>query len=304
MIRSSMQLKDKVRNLSHGDGMKSQTLIRTFVMERFLERVSISPYRDNFVLKGGMLVASIVGLDTRSTMDVDATVRSLSLTAIEAKRIVGEIVALPLDDGVTFTVMRIDSIMEEHDYPGVRLTLAAKMDKLRQTIKIDISTGDALTPSAVMRDYGLMLEDRSIALWTYNLETLLAEKLETIMVRAVTNTRMRDFYDIHVLTELESFDSDVFRSAFIATSVSRSTTAMIANLDGILSCVEDDEVMRKRWRNYARKTPYVNGLSWEDAMRSVRKLGRLVSTANDAEQHEDRRDKATQCDHGCVQAVR
>ena len=200
MIKTSRQLKDKIKNLTHGDSLKSQTLLRTYMMERFLERLATSQYNNHFVLKGGMLVSSMVGIHQRATMDIDATVVALPLTLEDATRTIQEIVNIDLQDGVVFSITNAESIMEEHDYPGLRFTLIGTLDGLRQKVKIDISTGDAITPQAIEYRYPLMFEDRSLQIMSYNLETLLAEKLETIMYRGTSNTRMRDFYDIYMLT--------------------------------------------------------------------------------------------------------
>ena len=197
MIKTSRQLKDKIKNLTHGDSLKSQTLLRTYMMERFLERLAVSQYNSHFVLKGGMLVSSMVGIHQRATMDIDATVVALPLTLEDATRTIQEIVNIDLQDGVVFSITNAESIMEEHDYPGLRFTLIGTLDGLRQKVKIDISTGDAITPRAIEYRYPLMFEDRSLQIMSYNLETLLAEKLETIMYRGTSNTRMRDFYDIY-----------------------------------------------------------------------------------------------------------
>ena len=156
MIRTSTQLKAKVRNLSGGDSRKAQTLIRSFIMERFLERVALSQYHNNFVLKGGMLVANLVGLDTRATMDIDATVKALTLTKENAVNVIEDIIGMELPDGIRFRITKAEDIMEEHDYPGIRLTMETTLDKMRQAIKIDISTGDVITPDAVEYDYRLM----------------------------------------------------------------------------------------------------------------------------------------------------
>lgn len=189
MIKTSTQLKAKVRNMSGGDNKKAMILIRNYVMERFLERVALSQYRNNFILKGGMLVAAVVGLATRATMDIDTTVRSLTLSMENARKIVEDIITIDLQDGIDFKITKVSDIMEDHDYPGIRFVLEASLDKMKQTIKIDISTGDVITPGAVEYSYKLMFEDRFISIWSYNLETLLGEKLETIMARETANTR-------------------------------------------------------------------------------------------------------------------
>ena len=201
MIKTAMQLKAKIRNMSGGDNDRARLLIRTFVMERFLERVALSPYRNQFILKGGMLVSAIVGLEARATMDIDTTVKAMPLTIENARRVIEEICQVDVPDGMSFVITKVTDIMEDHDYPGIRFMLEATLDKLRQAIKIDISTGDVITPKAVEYSYKLMFDERSISIWTYNLETLLGEKLETIMARETANTRMRDFYDVYVLSE-------------------------------------------------------------------------------------------------------
>ena len=276
MISTATQLKAKVRNLSGGDSKKAQTLIRNFIMERFLERIALSQYRNNFILKGGMLVAAVVGLDTRATMDIDTTVNSLNLDKENATKIIEDIIAVEIPDGVQFRITKVTDIMEEHDYPGIRFMLEATLDKMRQAIKIDISTGDIITPRAVEYSYQLMFEDRAISLWTYNLETLLAEKLETIMARGTANTRMRDFYDIHVISQQEFFDKEVLKKAFLATSEKRDTTVQIPDFRNILSSVESDEVMKSQWESFKEDSFFVGELSWEEVMGSVKQIAESV----------------------------
>ena len=192
MIQTAERVKALIRNLAKGDSNKAQILLRNYGMERFLERISISRYKDNFILKGGMLVSSMVGLDSRATMDIDTTVRGVPLSVSEAKAFVEEITSISLDDNVRFRIKDVFTIMDEADYSGVRLSLDALMDRMRIPLKIDISTGDTITPAAVHYRYKLMFEDRYIDLWAYNLETDLAEKIETVFSRTVSNTRMRD----------------------------------------------------------------------------------------------------------------
>lgn len=295
MIKTSRQLKDKVRNMSGSESGKAQTLIRNFVMERFLERVSMSKYRENFILKGGMLVASLIGLDMRATMDIDTTVRSLPLTIPEAEKVINEIISIPLEDGIKFKITRASDIMEEHDYLGIRFMLTAQIDRLRQDVKIDISTGDVITPAAVMYSYKLMFEDRSIPLYTYNIETLLAEKLETVMARGTANTRMRDFYDIHVILEQEkdSISTENLNKAFEATSRSRHTSEMIPRIYEVLDEIRQSKSMEKDWNNYKRNSFFVGELGWQDVIESTEKLARQtvamddVTMQNEQEYQED-----------------
>lgn len=274
MIRTAKQLKDKVRNLSGGDSNRAQTLIRNYMMERFLERITLSKFRNNFILKGGMLVAAIVGLETRATMDIDTTVKALPLNSVQTRAIIEEIISVEIDDGVRFSISKESSIMEEHDYPGIRYILDVTLDKLQEIIKIDISTGDIITPGAIEYSFKLMFEDRRISLWTYNLETVLGEKLETMMARGTANTRMRDFYDVFVLyrQEKSSLSATTLSSAFVATSEKRNTTALIPDLMKILQEVHESPEMLKGWESYKRNNYYVEDLSWDKAMEAIIEL--------------------------------
>ena len=200
MVKTARQLKDLIRNLSKDKAADAQILMRNYMMERFLERISLSEYRDKFILKGGMLVAAMVGLDARSTIDIDATVKGAMVDIEEIENMIATIISVPVDDGMEFRVKRISEIMDEAEYPGIRVSMETRFDSVITPLKIDISTGDAITPREVRYSFKLMLKDRSIEIWAYNLETVLAEKLETVVSRATTNTHMRDFYDLHILS--------------------------------------------------------------------------------------------------------
>lgn len=278
MMKSATAVKAKIKNKAGGDSDKSQIMLRIYLMERLLERVSLSQYRDNFVLKGGLLVSSLVGVDMRSTMDVDTTVKSIPLNKRSAQKILEEIIAIEVDDGVIFRITKVQDIMEGHEYEGIRFMIECTMDKLKQTIKVDISTGDEITPRAVAYKLPLIIEDRSINLWAYNLETLLAEKLETIMVRAEANTRMRDFYDIHVLLKQDAvtIDRDTMKSAFYATCKRRESTDQIVMIDDVINKIADDEVMKQQWKNYQKTNYYVGALEWDDVIESTRTLKTMV----------------------------
>ena len=278
MMKSATAVKAKIKNKAGGSSDKSQIMLRIYLMERLLERVSLSRYRDNFVLKGGLLVSSLVGVDMRSTMDIDTTVKSLPLNKSAMQKILEEIMAIGLEDGVLFRITKVQDIMEGHEYEGVRFMIDCTMDKLKQTIKMDISTGDEITPKAIAHELPLIIEDRTIELWAYNLETLLAEKLETIMVRAEANTRMRDFYDICVLLEqdAETIDRDTMKAAFYATCKKRGSIELIGAIDDVINKISDDDTMRQLWNNYRKTNYYVGALEWEDVIGSARKLRIMI----------------------------
>lgn len=275
MIHTSKQIKDKVRNISKGDNDVAKALIRTFMMECFLERVSLSKYRNNFILKGGMLVASIVGVDMRATMDIDTTVKALPLNENDAERIISEICAIPVEDGVNFSITSVTNIMTDFEYPGIRMMLEAKLDRMRQSIKLDISTDDVITPSAVEYEYKLMFEERTISLFTYNTETLLAEKVQTLFARGIANTRMRDFYDIYGIVKMnaEKIDKDVFIKAFHATCEKRETVFTTEEMDDILAKIKENEAMAQMWEQFRKKNFFVGDLQWDvvfsDVIRTI-----------------------------------
>ena len=266
MIGTSKQLKDKIKNISGGDGKKASSLIRNFMMERFLERVSCSKYRNHFILKGGMLVASIVGVNMRATMDIDTTVKALPLNETDAQRIIEEICNIRLEDNVEFHITSVKTIMEDFDYPGIRIMLEARLDRMRQPIKIDISTDDVITPKAVEYDYKLMFEERTISVLTYNVETLLSEKMQTILSRGIANTRLRDFYDVYWIINLyrEQIDTDMLYKAFCATCEQRSTIFPSNEIENILQLLVNDLHMEEMWIRFKENNFYVGELDWAD----------------------------------------
>ena len=268
MIGSSRQLKDKVRNISDGNSNKATMLIRNFMMERFLERVSLSSYRDNFILKGGMLVASIIGIDMRATMDIDTTVKSLPLNETDVQRIIEEICSIELEDNVRFQIKSTRTIMEEFEYPGIRVMLEAILDRMRQPIKIDISTDDAITPGAVKYDYKLMFENRTISVLTYNKETLLAEKIQTIINRGIANTRLRDFYDVYSIMNLygEQIQQHVLYDAFCTTCEKRRTVFSKDDIIDTLNVISDDLHMEELWEQFQKSNFFVGDMDWKSVI--------------------------------------
>ena len=278
MIKTAKQLKDLIRDLSKKKSADAQILMRNYMMERFLERISLSKYRDKFILKGGMLVAAMVGLDARSTMDLDATVKGINVNVNDVADLIAGIVSVPIDDGVTFRVNKVSEIMDEAEYPGIRVSMTTVFDGVVTPLKIDISTGDAITPREVRYSFKLMLEDRSIDIWAYNLETVLAEKLETIITRATANTRMRDFYDIYILEQLHgnTLNAQFLHDALLATARKRETEGHLAEAKEVFAEVEDSPVMQQLWTAYQKKFFYAADLEWNIVMKAVRILYSLA----------------------------
>jgi len=281
MITTARQLKDLIRNLSKKKSADAQILVRNYMMERFLERISLSEYKNQFILKGGMLVAAMVGLDARATMDLDATIKGTNVSVEDVEMIISKIISIPLNDGVSFRIKRISEIMEEADYPGVRVSMETKFDGVITPLKIDISTGDIITPREIKYNFNLMLENRTIEVWAYNLETVLAEKLETVISRNVTNTRMRDFYDIYILQKLygEQLSKDVLRDALVATAKKRETLEQIEteDIDEVFDEIQSSSVMENLWKTYQRNYSYSADIPWHTIMKSIRTLYEIIS---------------------------
>ena len=272
MIYSSRQLKDLIRNLSKKVEIEPYVLIRKYMMERFLERVSKSKYNGSFILKGGMLVSAFVGIESRATMDIDTTIKGIPVTIIEMKRMITEISDIYLEDNVKFRIKKLSEIMDEMEYTGIRFSMEAIMDGAVIPLKIDISTGDVITPEEISYSYKLMFEDRTIPIMTYPVETILAEKLETVISRSITNTRMRDFYDIHILLQLHKIDYDIFTLALERTAKKRESLFLLENAENVLKAVNSSDDMKKMWTTYQKKFRYARSYTWDDMMWSIRKL--------------------------------
>ena len=252
------QIKGRIKSVAKQNNADARTLMRIYMMERFLERLAQSEYRDNFIIKGGILVTAMIGVAHRSTMDIDTSMKNLNLSADDALQVVNQVKDIDLDDGVSFEVKDVSNIMDEMEYPGIRVTMNANVGRLITPLKIDISTGDVITPRAIEFNYDLLLEDRSISLWSYNLETILAEKLQTVLARGILNTRMRDFYDIRMLLDTyeDKVNKAVLKDAFAATCKKRGTDHLQEQAEEIIKIVEADEQLQVLWRAYQKKYSY------------------------------------------------
>ena len=268
------QIKGRIKSVAKQNNADARTLMRIYMMERFLERLAQSEYRDNFIIKGGILVTAMIGVVHRSTMDIDTSMKNLNLSAEDALRVVNQVKDIDLDDGVSFDVKDVSNIMDEMEYPGIRVTMNANVGRLITPLKIDISTGDVITPRAIEFNYDLLLEDRSISLWSYNLETILAEKLQTVLARGILNTRMRDFYDIRMLLDTyeDKVNKAVLKDAFAATCKKRGTDHLQEQADDIIKIIDADEQLQVLWRAYQKKYSYAAEIDYVSVISGVRKL--------------------------------
>lgn len=273
VIKTSIQLKALVRNRSKGDSRKAQVIIRNFIMERFLERVSLSSYRHNIVIKGGVLIAAAVGLDQRSTMDIDSTLKNIELSENRVREMVQEIIDIEIEDNIKFTIVTLETITDFLDYPGIRVTLESSLDNMRIPLRLDFSTGDVITPKEIEYDYPLMFEERSISLLAYNFETVLAEKIETVISRGTVNTRMRDFYDIYALENMGFVINEIdLIDAVKNTFKNRGTPALINEWNLIYKEISEDLGMQRLWYIYQKKFDYADAIGWDDVINSLENL--------------------------------
>ena len=288
MIKSATALKANVKNIANNNSKMAQAYIRLFFMERFLERVSKSRYKEQFILKGGMLVSSMIGMSLRTTMDIDTSIEALPLSMDKMQEIIDEIINISIEDNVTFEIVSIETIMDEFDYPGIRIHMLGHLDKINQPIKIDISTDDVITPKAVEYSYPLMFEKREIALFTYNAETLLAEKMQTILSRGITNTRMRDFYDLYELIQIIDFSWDVYKNAFDKTCEKRKTIYEKEEAIRIMKEVASDNDMENRWGQFRKKNDFVGDIMYKQLMDALMETtNKLFHTLIDRSSYEN-----------------
>ena len=269
----AMSLKARIRNIAKQKNIPAQVILQNFMFERLLVRLSESSFKEKFVLKGGLLVAAIVGLDNRATMDLDTTLRNLPLTPESIRSALEQICAVPMDDGVIFEIGSISPIREDDIYGGYRVALNAKFDTLLTPMTIDVSTGDAITPHAIPYQFSEIFDDeKSYELWAYNIETVLAEKVETILRRGVFNTRPRDFYDAYILATTQKFDRAIFAEALAATAAHRGTTEQITDVPEILHNIEVSPELRNMWEKYRKQFAYAGSITYEMIMKTIEDL--------------------------------
>ena len=274
-MNNAMSLKAKIRNIAKQKNIPAQVILQNYMFERLLVRLSASEYKEKFVLKGGMLVAAIVGLDNRATMDMDTTLKNLPLTPETIRNALEQVCAIQFDDGVVFEIGTISPIREDDIYGGYRVMLNAGFDTLLTPLSIDVSTGDAITPHAVQYNFSEIFDnEKSYELWAYNIETVMAEKVETILRRGVFNTRPRDFYDVYILATTQNFDIAVFRDALSATANHRGTSKQIADVPMILQNIQESPELKAMWEKYRKQFAYAADIEYNSIMTVLKKLSK------------------------------
>lgn len=268
----AMSLKAKIRNIAKSKNIPAQVILQNYMFERFLNRLSVSEYKDKFVLKGGMLVAALVGIDNRATMDLDTTLKNLPLRPETIKKALNDIFEIDLNDDVKFVLKGISQIREDDIYGGYRVALDAIYETIVTPMTIDVSTGDVITPNAVRFDFTGIFDDKlTFEVWAYNIETVLAEKVETILRRSVFNTRPRDFYDAYILITTQSFDKTIFVEALKKTIEHRGTAKQINDVNDTISIIADSDNLKRMWNNYQKQFAYAKDIEYDSIIAMIKK---------------------------------
>ena len=272
MSGNAMSLKAKIRNLSRMKNMSAQVVLQNYMFERFLERLSMSEYKNKFILKGGLLIAALVGIDNRATMDMDATIRNYPINEESLAKAIMEICNVDVEDNIAFSFSGIDSIREDDDYGGYRINLISEFETIKTPLQIDITTGDAITPKEILYLFKMIFKDDHIGIWAYNVETILAEKVETILRRGELNTRPRDFYDTYILVKTQIFEHSLFIEALKSTARHRGTTHIFNDIGKRLEEINKSQNLKSRWVKYTQDYSYADGISYEDIVDTLKKL--------------------------------
>ena len=279
MIKNSMSLKAKINNIAKEEKVAPQAIMQTYMLERLLERISVSNYKNNFILKGGMLISSIIGIDNRSTMDMDTTIKGFKLDKENLTNILQEIIKIDIGDNIKFEIIDIENIREDDDYGGLRIHLQASFDEMPIDLKVDVTTGDKITYKEINYKYNLLLENRSIEIWTYNVETIIAEKYESIIKRSTLNTRIRDYYDLYMLTHLEkNISNKMLVDAINETSKHRETYNIISDkntVDDVINSIKNDSSLQEQWNKYQKNYEYAKGIKYEQLVDSISSIKEL-----------------------------
>ena len=273
-----MSFKAIINNMAKENNVAAQSVLQTYMLERLLERISISKYKDNFILKGGMLISAMLGIDSRTTMDMDTRIKGLPLTKDNITNIMDEICNIEIDDNVTLKINKVELIREDDDYGGYRITFEAKYNNEMPVImKIDITTGDKITYKEIEYSFTLMLEDRKIQIWSYNVETIIAEKFEAIVKRGVLSTRIRDYYDVYMLINTQSkiIDKKTLKDAITLTAQHRGTSEIIKDWKMIVAKIANDSKMRQQWKRYQKDNFYAEEIEYNDLINAIIKVGEI-----------------------------
>ena len=278
MIKNRDSLKAKASNLSKKTNIPNKYLIQNFMFEALLKRISKSKYKDKFIIKGGLLLSSIFGVNLRSTMDLDTTIKGLPLNKSTITKVITEIINIDLKDNITFEIENIKDIREEDLYSGYNVNLKADFDGLKTNLMIDITTGDIITYKEIEFKYNTLFDNDTINIMTYNYETIIAEKFESIISRNIDNTRMKDYYDLYMFINLKwnDINKETLRKAIINTSKNRETLSYIENANEYINLIEDDSKLKTLWNNYQKNYEYAKDIEFGDTINAIKVINEII----------------------------
>ena len=279
-MKNPEQLKGAIRNIAREKNLHAQEILQFFFFERLLDRLSQSDYRKNFILKGGLLISSMIGVSERTTMDMDTTVQGISMESANIERVMREIISIDVNDGISFILSKMEPIREDDEYENYRIHLTAEYGKIKNPIKIDVTTGDHVTPDAVEYGFHSLFDEKIIPVNAYQLETILAEKYETILRRGIGNTRARDYYDLYALFHLyrDTISVDLLKLAIRHTAETRNSLNTLSNYIEICEEVKHEQALINLWQNYTDEYSYANHISFENVVDNVKAFGDYIES--------------------------
>ena len=268
---NSMQVKDKLKNIAVKKNIEFNTLLRLYMYDRFIERLAVSKYRDNFILKGGFYLSTLFRLESRSTKDIDTAIKDTNFTKENVEKMIKSIISIDINDGALINFVEISNIREEDQYGGFRVVLNVKVDTIRENFQIDIATGDPITPKPIVYKYLPILGDRYINIWSYNIETVIAEKLETILRRAEANSRTRDYYDLYLIYT-KGWNNVNFNDLHKAIDKTFKKRNYTGNIEETIAILKGSEIIKNRWDSYKKKYEYAKNIDYDKIMQCIEEI--------------------------------
>ena len=282
-MKTSEQIKGAIRNISKKTGINPNSLLQMCLFEGILEKLSKSKYSENFILKGGLLISSLIGVDMRSTMDMDITIRGIPLNEVSITKILNEILAIEIDADIEYKLIKLSPIRQEDVYEDFCASISCIFGKINATLNIDITTGDVITPREMNYSYSKILEEGTIPIMTYTIETILAEKFETISSRNITTTRARDFYDLYMIYSIykDKIDKGILRKAIERTSKYRGSFETALQYKEIVELFRESETLKELWKKYTQNNPYTKDVDFLDTISIYEEIGTVLNVNDD-----------------------
>lgn len=293
MTINKNSLQARINNLSSKTGVHQNILLKTFFFDAFLKRLSVSKYCDNFVFKGGFLLSTSLGIELRSTMDIDFLLEKINLEKSNVINMFMEIASIDVKDNVIFEYINIDNIRKDDQYGGYNITFLGKLENIKEQISIDIATGDPITPSAINYHYKCIFDEEILYFKAYNYETVLAEKLQTILTRGIVNSRCKDFYDVFIIHKLRwsSINMNDLMLAFVNTCNYRNSLFTKEDAMKIICDIENNLQMLTRWNSYKKRNKFVEHVAFEDTVKSIKSIIQIIFNEDNISSINDKQTK-------------